>query len=115
MSDHPIPRPMPGPGTFGQRRPDQHAAAPVDDPGEPTQDAADAANQAADEAGDVTGDVTGDEHAVESTGHPEVDAVLASLADLDGRPVAEHVSVFEDAHDRLRSALADAGNDPSGA
>ena len=57
----------------------------------------------------------GDEHVVESTGHPEVDAVLASLADLDGRPVAEHVSVFEDAHDRLRTALADAGNDPSGA
>jgi hypothetical protein len=41
--------------------------------------------------------------------------VLASLADLDGRPVAEHVSVFEDAHDRLRGALADAGNDPAGA
>ena len=111
MSDHPIPRPMPGPGTFGQRRPDQHAAAPADDPSEPTQDVADAASQAADEAGDVAGD----EHVVESTGHPEVDAVLASLADLDGRPVAEHVSVFEDAHDRLRTALADAGNDPSGA
>jgi hypothetical protein len=102
---------MPGPGTFGQRRPDPHAAAPADDASEPTQDAADAASQAADEAGNVTGD----EHVVESTGHPEVDAVLASLADLDGRPVAEHVIVFEDAHDRLRTALADAGNDPSGA
>ena len=41
-----------------------------------------------------------------------MDAVLASLDDLDGRPVAEHVAVFESAHDRLRSALADAGNDP---
>ena len=51
----------------------------------------------------------------ETTGHADVDAVLASLADLEGRPVAEHVAVFEAAHDRLRSALADAGNDPSGA
>jgi hypothetical protein len=90
---------MPGPGTFGQRRPDQQATAPAHDPSEPAQDVADPAD------GDVVG----------STGHPEVDAVLASLADLDGRPVAEHVSVFEDAHDRLRTALADAGNDPSGA
>jgi hypothetical protein len=49
------------------------------------------------------------------TGHPDVDAVVASLDDLDGRPVAEHVVVFESAHDRLRSALAEAGNDPAGA
>ena len=106
MSDHPIPRPMPGPGSFGQRRPDQPVARPTDDasdPGEPSQDVA-----------DPTGDVGADD-GLGSTGHPEVDAVLASLADLDGRPVAEHVSVFEDAHDRLRTALADAGNDPSGA
>ena len=88
---------MPGPGSFGQRLPDEHPAAPADDPGEQKQDVADPSES------------------VGSTGHPEVDAVLASLADLDGRPVAEHVSVFEDAHDRLRTALADAGNDPSGA
>jgi hypothetical protein len=44
-----------------------------------------------------------------------VDAVVASLEELDGRAVAEHVAVFESAHDRLRSALADAGNDPAGA
>ncbi|QWZ10197.1 hypothetical protein KRR39_10935 [Nocardioides panacis] len=99
MSDHPTPRPMPGPGSFGQRRPDPQAAAPADDPSQPAQEVADP----------VDGGVVG------ATGHPEVDAVLASLADLDGRPVAEHVSVFEDAHDRLRGALADAGNDPAGA
>lgn len=52
--------------------------------------------------------------AVESTGHPDVDDVIGSLNDLDDRPVDEHVAVFETAHDRLRSALADAGNDPSG-
>jgi hypothetical protein len=51
---------------------------------------------------------------VEPTGNPDVDAVVASLADLDARPVSEHVAVFESAHDRLRSALADAGNQPSG-
>ena len=33
------------------------------------------------------------------TGVPEVDA-------LQGRPVAEHVGVFEAVHDRLRSLLA---------
>jgi hypothetical protein len=51
----------------------------------------------------------------QTTGHPDVDAVVASLEELDGRPVAEHVAVFESAHDRLRSALAEAGNDPAGA
>jgi hypothetical protein len=40
-----------------------------------------------------------------STGLSEVDAVLASLDGLDGRPVAEHVEVFEKAHERLRRAL----------
>lgn len=50
---------------------------------------------------------------VPETGHPAVDEVLASLADLDERPVSEHVAVFERAHDRLRAALADAGNSPA--
>ena len=35
----------------------------------------------------------------------EVDAVLASLDTLQERPVAEHVAVFEQAHERLRRAL----------
>jgi hypothetical protein len=47
----------------------------------------------------------------EPTRHPEVDEVLASLGSLGSLPVAEHVRVFEAAHDRLRSALADAGDD----
>jgi hypothetical protein len=47
------------------------------------------------------------------TGHPVVDDVVASLAGLEDRPVAEHVEVFESAHDRLRGALADAGDDSS--
>lgn len=40
-----------------------------------------------------------------TTGVSEVDAVLASLDGLDDRPVAEHVEVFEKAHERLRRAL----------
>lgn len=40
-----------------------------------------------------------------------VDSVLESLDRLDGVPVSEHVAVFESAHDRLRAALADAGDD----
>jgi hypothetical protein len=46
-----------------------------------------------------------------STGHPAVDEVLRSLDELDGRPVDEHVAAFEEAHDKLRRALSDAGED----
>jgi hypothetical protein len=49
----------------------------------------------------------------ESTGNPDVDGVVASLAQMDGMPVSEHVAVFEAAHEKLRGALADAGNDGS--
>ena len=51
-----------------------------------------------------------DEPTVEPTGHPAVDAVLDSTAGLADAPVDEHVAVFEVAHDALRGALADAGN-----
>ncbi len=43
------------------------------------------------------------------TGNPEVDAVLDTMIGLPERPVAEHVSVFEQAHDALRRTLAGAG------
>ena len=39
------------------------------------------------------------------TGNPDVDSVLASLDSLSDAPVADHVAVFETAHDRLRAAL----------
>lgn len=45
------------------------------------------------------------------TGHPAVDEVLRSLEGLDARPVDEHVAAFEQAHDVLRRALSDAGDD----
>lgn len=48
----------------------------------------------------------------ERTGNPQVDEVLESLEALDDTPVDEQVAVFEAAHEKLRSALADAGNEP---
>lgn len=44
-------------------------------------------------------------HPAPATGVAEVDAVLADVLALAGRPVEEHVAVFEDAHTRLRRAL----------
>lgn len=46
-----------------------------------------------------------EEHA--PTGVAGVDEVVEAVTRLDGRPVVEHVAVFEDAHDRLRRALDD--------
>jgi hypothetical protein len=45
------------------------------------------------------------------TGNAEVDSVLDSLDALEAAPLSEHVAVFEAAHEKLRGALADAGND----
>lgn len=56
------------------------------------------------------GSESGDETPA-ATGHPAVDEVLRSLGDLEGRPVDEHVAAFEEAHDRLRRALSNAGDD----
>ena len=43
-----------------------------------------------------------------TTGHPQVDGVLASLDSLAGLPVEQHVEVFEAAHVALRNALSGA-------
>ena len=51
------------------------------------------------------------EVAATDTGNAEVDAVVESLTALDGLPVAEHVTVFEQAHESLRRTLAGAGQD----
>lgn len=40
-----------------------------------------------------------------ATGNQVVDGVIAAIDGLDDRPLAEHVAVFEQAHERLRSAL----------
>jgi hypothetical protein len=44
-----------------------------------------------------------------TTGDETVDAVVASLRGLDDLPVAEHVAVFEQAHESLRQVLNSAG------
>ena len=48
---------------------------------------------------------------VQGTGQDDVDAVVASLSRLDDLPVAEHVAVFERAHESLRRTLVGAGQD----
>lgn len=40
----------------------------------------------------------------------EVDTLLAGLDTLDGRPLAEHVEVFEQVHGRLQAALREIDN-----
>ena len=42
-----------------------------------------------------------------ATGEPRVDAALARLDELTGRPVTEHRAVFEDVHRRLRDVLGE--------
>ncbi|MWA00262.1 hypothetical protein F8568_007725 [Actinomadura sp. LD22] len=44
----------------------------------------------------------------EPTGDPRVDEAVARLGELAGRPVAEHVEIFEDVHQRLQDLLAGA-------
>jgi hypothetical protein len=57
------------------------------------------------ETSDAISDDTDSETGDQGTGIAEVDAVLASLDGLADQPVAGHVAVFEQAHDRLRRAL----------
>lgn len=49
--------------------------------------------------------------AVEFTGNADVDDVLTSLEALEHTPTPAQVPLFESAHETLRSALADAGNE----
>jgi hypothetical protein len=44
-------------------------------------------------------------------GHPEVDAVVERLDELDYLETADHIEVFEDAHHRLHETLLAAGNE----
>ncbi|RYP86017.1 hypothetical protein EKO23_10330 [Nocardioides guangzhouensis] len=69
----------------------------------------------ADERTADPGDLTLDEPSLDPGGHVRtgnvtVDAVLASMEGLDEAPVAEHVAVFEHAHEQLRAALDGAGD-----
>jgi hypothetical protein len=98
-------------GQFPAPEPDPYA-----DPEQPTGPAPDVDSQLEDLREQAMTDATPDrpirhDPAPEPTGNPAVDAVLESLERLDDTPVAEHVAVFESAHERLRGALADAGED----
>jgi hypothetical protein len=45
-------------------------------------------------------------------GEPRVDAALARLDELAGRPVTEHRAIFEDVHRRLRDVLGELDTGP---
>jgi hypothetical protein len=64
----------------------------------------------ADETGvaQVTGVAPADE-----TGVAQVDEAIAGLDSLPGRPLAEHVAVFEEAHAKLRQVLSDLDDGPA--
>ena len=49
----------------------------------------------------------------EVTGVAQVDEAIAGLVGLPGRPVAEHVAVFEEAHAKLRQVLSDLDDGPA--
>jgi hypothetical protein len=82
---------------------EQPDLAPEEDGSE--QGAADEWALAPDDAASDGHAVTGDGSEASSTGVAAVDDVLASVQALDGRPVEEHVAVFEQAHEHLRRAL----------
>jgi hypothetical protein len=81
-------------------------------------DVADAGEDEAGEAEDFPGDADSGAQGFDevpeaqaaarpATGEPRVDAALARLDELEGRPVAEHRAVFEDVHRRLRDVLGE--------
>jgi hypothetical protein len=83
----------------------------AEDPADVGSDVADGGEDLADDGPDVAdGDLAGDGEAAgprEATGEPRVDAALARLDELAGRPVTEHRAVFEDVHRRLRDVLGE--------
>jgi hypothetical protein len=56
---------------------------------------------------DPAGEPPGDPGPRPETGEPRVDAALARLGELAGRPVTEHRPIFEDVHRRLRDVLGE--------
>jgi hypothetical protein len=87
-----------------------------DEPEEQVEILDDAPAEAAEESADVVEATEPDEPDAEvpdapaagRSSHPAVDEVLRSLERLEDVPVDEHVAAFEQAHDELRRALAEA-------
>jgi hypothetical protein len=48
-----------------------------------------------------------------STGDDRVDEAVAGVGRLPGRPVDEHVAVFEEVHGRLRDILGEVNDEPA--
>ena len=72
-------------------------------PGDPPDDQQDAGQRATDESAG----------GVEVTGVTQVDEAIAGLGSLPGRPLTEHVAVFEEAHAKLRQVLSDLDDSPA--
>jgi len=94
------------------------ADEPVQEPGEPFGEPAEVFHEPAEVFGEAFGEPAeasrepGEPRS--ATGEPRVDAALARLDELDGRPVTEHRPVFEDVHRRLRDVLGELDTrDPS--
>lgn len=58
--------------------------------------------------------VTAADNTQDAPGAAAVAEVLASLEGLEGRPVSEHVAVFEAAHESLRATLSGGGDRTAG-
>jgi hypothetical protein len=58
-------------------------------------------------AGPPPGDGGGEGRNGASQTDPRVEDALSRLAEIDGLPLAEHVAVFADIHQRLEAVLAD--------
>ena len=83
------------------------ADEPFQEPGEPFHEPAEAFDELA-EASREPGEASREPGEPRpATGEPRVDAALAGLDELDGRPVAEHRPIFEDVHRRLRDVLGE--------
>jgi hypothetical protein len=89
----------------GGPEPADYLEEPADGAEEPADYLADPAD-GAEEPADYLGEPEPAGHRP-STGEPRVDAALARLDDLAGRPVTEHRAVFEDVHRRLRDVLGE--------
>jgi hypothetical protein len=83
------------------------ADEPFPEPGEPFGEPAEAFGEPAEAFGEPAGASREPGGPRPATGEPRVDAALARLDELDGRPVTDHRPIFEDVHRRLRDVLGE--------
>jgi hypothetical protein len=85
------------------REPDEHFGEPAEDFPEPDGHF----REPAEESYEPEGESRPGSERRPVTGEPRVDAALARLDELAGRPVTEHRAIFEDVHGRLREVLGE--------